>query len=299
MLRGASHGSLPPPAHSLDLSASTPSPLLLTIPLLQRAIAERLVPWFVGAAHARSLPLLWHDPRQSHGTERRPLAEARWPSRVHNASFADASTGGIPPPWWRTGPLLPCQSRRAAGDRFGDEGLARAPGLRCRPGPSLWSVREPPTRAEPGEPLLEPRAKDYPGDGTRSGDRPCGRPCTADQLDAQLGSCPAPLLRPLPVDLEELAGILEGDPLNAGGRIDLRTGEVWPQAAIEYAANPERKTRTRSMTPSGGWRSTTKGHERATGTWTASSRPSRTVDSRASWEELPDDGLPRYPERRP
>jgi hypothetical protein len=31
-----------------------------------------------------------------------------------------------------------------------------------------------------------------------------------------------------------MAGILEGDPLNAGGRIDLTTGEVWPQAAIEY-----------------------------------------------------------------
>ena len=32
------------------------------------------------------------------------------------------------------------------------------------------------------------------------------------------------MLRALPVDLEELAGILEGDPLNAGGRIDMRTG---------------------------------------------------------------------------
>jgi hypothetical protein len=48
----------------------------------------------------------------------------------------------------------------------------------------------------------------------------------------------------LPVDLEELAGILEGDPLSVGGRIDIRTGEVWPQAAIEYARRPERKTRT-------------------------------------------------------
>ena len=57
----------------------------------------------------------------------------------------------------------------------------------------------------------------------------------ADQLDAQLGSGPAPMLRPLPIDLEELAGILEGDPLNDGGRIDLTTGEVWAQAAIEYA----------------------------------------------------------------
>ena len=56
----------------------------------------------------------------------------------------------------------------------------------------------------------------------------------ADQLEAQLGSGPAAMLRALSVDLEELAGILEGDPLTVGGRIDIRTGEVWPQAAIEY-----------------------------------------------------------------
>ena len=43
------------------------------------------------------------------------------------------------------------------------------------------------------------------------------------------------MLRPLPVDLEELSMILEGDPVHGGGRIDLRTGEVWPQSAIEYA----------------------------------------------------------------
>jgi hypothetical protein len=57
----------------------------------------------------------------------------------------------------------------------------------------------------------------------------------ADQLDALLGSGPAPMLRPLPVDLDELSGILEGDPLHDGGRIDLKTGEVWPRATIEYA----------------------------------------------------------------
>jgi uncharacterized protein UPF0158 len=57
----------------------------------------------------------------------------------------------------------------------------------------------------------------------------------ADQLEAQLGSGPAAMLRALPVDLDELAGILEGGPLSVGGRIDIRTGEVWPQAAIEYA----------------------------------------------------------------
>jgi hypothetical protein len=57
----------------------------------------------------------------------------------------------------------------------------------------------------------------------------------ADQLEAELGSGPAAMLRDLSVDLEELAGILEGDPLSVGGRIDIRTGEVWPSAAIEYA----------------------------------------------------------------
>ena len=54
-------------------------------------------------------------------------------------------------------------------------------------------------------------------------------------IEAARGSGPVPLLRPLPVDLEELAGVLEGDPVTGGGRIDLRTGEVWPQPAIEYA----------------------------------------------------------------
>jgi hypothetical protein len=44
-----------------------------------------------------------------------------------------------------------------------------------------------------------------------------------------------PLLRPLPVDLDELAGVLEGDLVTGGGRIDLRTGDVWQQPAIEYA----------------------------------------------------------------
>jgi hypothetical protein len=57
----------------------------------------------------------------------------------------------------------------------------------------------------------------------------------ADQLDALLGTGPTPLLRPLPVDLDELAGVLEGDPTFGGGRLDLLTGQVWPQAAIDYA----------------------------------------------------------------
>ena len=47
-----------------------------------------------------------------------------------------------------------------------------------------------------------------------------------DQLDGLLGVEPAPLLRALPVDLEELAGVIEGDLLSAGGRLDLKTGQV-------------------------------------------------------------------------
>jgi hypothetical protein len=57
----------------------------------------------------------------------------------------------------------------------------------------------------------------------------------ADQLDALLGTGATPMLRPLAVDLDQLAGILEGDPLQGGGRIDLTTGDIWPQPAIDYA----------------------------------------------------------------
>lgn len=56
-----------------------------------------------------------------------------------------------------------------------------------------------------------------------------------EALEAALGNGPTPMLRPLPMDLEELSMILEGDPVQGSGRIDLSTGEVWPQAAIEYA----------------------------------------------------------------
>lgn len=55
----------------------------------------------------------------------------------------------------------------------------------------------------------------------------------AEALSARLGDAPTPLLRPLPIDLEELASTLEGDPAYGGGRIDLRTGEVWPEMALD------------------------------------------------------------------
>jgi hypothetical protein len=37
-------------------------------------------------------------------------------------------------------------------------------------------------------------------------------------------------LRPLAVDLEELASVLEGDPVRGGGRIDLTNGDVWHES---------------------------------------------------------------------
>lgn len=33
---------------------------------------------------------------------------------------------------------------------------------------------------------------------------------------------------------DELVGVLEGDPVQGGGRIELATGQVWPDAAFEY-----------------------------------------------------------------
>jgi hypothetical protein len=55
----------------------------------------------------------------------------------------------------------------------------------------------------------------------------------ADQLNAAAGSSAAPLLRPVDVDLEELASLLEGDVLGGGGRVDLKTGECWPDS-LDY-----------------------------------------------------------------
>jgi hypothetical protein len=61
----------------------------------------------------------------------------------------------------------------------------------------------------------------------------------ADQLEAALGVRPTPLLRPLPVDLDELSGALEGDPRHGGGRVELTTGEVWNASSLEYAVETE------------------------------------------------------------
>jgi hypothetical protein len=75
-----------------------------------------------------------------------------------------------------------------------------------------------------GECVAALRERDWEGDDE-----------LANSLKARLGTAAIRALRPLTVDLEELATVLEGDPVYGGGRIDLRNGEVWPNAAIEYA----------------------------------------------------------------
>ncbi len=68
----------------------------------------------------------------------------------------------------------------------------------------------------------------------------------ADVLRASVGHAVNPSPRPLPVDLEMLAMLLEGDPAEAGGRLDLRTGECRPtftdelETGFEKADDPER-----------------------------------------------------------
>lgn len=57
----------------------------------------------------------------------------------------------------------------------------------------------------------------------------------ANQLAVVRGETPAPTLRPLPVDLEELSDVLEGDDAFGAGAIDLVTGQVWPGSALDYA----------------------------------------------------------------
>jgi hypothetical protein len=52
----------------------------------------------------------------------------------------------------------------------------------------------------------------------------------ADQLNAAVNSSATPLLRPVGVDLEEVASLMEGDLLGGGGRIDLKTGECYPDS---------------------------------------------------------------------
>ncbi|MEU8868984.1 UPF0158 family protein [Streptomyces umbrinus] len=60
----------------------------------------------------------------------------------------------------------------------------------------------------------------------------------ADRLRTVAGDAAIPLLRPIPVDLEMLTVLLEGDLVESGGRLDLSTGECWPAFTNELEAGP-------------------------------------------------------------
>ncbi|MES4886249.1 UPF0158 family protein [Streptomyces sp. NPDC000349] len=68
----------------------------------------------------------------------------------------------------------------------------------------------------------------------------------ADVLRLSVGHAVNPAPRPLVVDLEMLAMLLEGTPAASGGRLDLSTGECWPaftdelENGFEEADDPER-----------------------------------------------------------
>lgn len=71
-----------------------------------------------------------------------------------------------------------------------------------------------------------------------------GRGCPGDEelaveLEAVAGRRSWPVLRPLRVDLEELSELLEAGLGEDGGLLDLKTGEVWAAAAIEYATESD------------------------------------------------------------
>jgi uncharacterized protein YciI len=72
------------------------------------------------------------------------------------------------------------------------------------------------------------RERDWEGDDLISDE-------LAQALDGQTD--PAELA-PVPVDLEELADALDGDPSEGDGVLDLRTGEVWPGALVAIEPPP-------------------------------------------------------------
>ena len=94
------------------------------------------------------------------------------------------------------------------------------------------SPRSPPTcRALSTWPTvcaLALRARGWPGDEE-----------LAVELEAATGRRTWPALRPLNVDLEDLADVLEAGLGEDGGLLDLESGEVWPAAAIEYATESD------------------------------------------------------------
>jgi hypothetical protein len=110
-----------------------------------------------------------------------------------------------------------------------------------------------------------------------------GDDALADQLDALLEGGAITDLRPLPVDLDELAGILEGDPMYGGGRVDLATGDVWPAPAVDYAREVGQEDEDESEDPDKWLWVHCEVRGTATGTWSCSSERCVIPDAPTGW----------------
>ncbi|MGD8202354.1 hypothetical protein ACQE98_17065 [Ornithinimicrobium sp. W1679] len=53
--------------------------------------------------------------------------------------------------------------------------------------------------------------------------------------------------------MEELAGVREGDPTHGGGRVDLITGQVWPQAVYDDFRTDESDEEDETSGSRGSW----------------------------------------------
>lgn len=79
-----------------------------------------------------------------------------------------------------------------------------------------------------------------------------------------------------------LVAILEGDPVHGGGWVDLSTGDVWPESAVEYAREVGEISEEEDDDPVRWLWWTQRGRNRAIATWTGSSRISTTLTSLAA-----------------
>jgi hypothetical protein len=114
----------------------------------------------------------------------------------------------------------------------------------------------------------------------------------AEQLDAALGRGAIPMRRSLPIDLDELATILEGDQVNGGGRIDLRTGEVWHRPGTRLA-------RRRRLLPSTAQPPWTRAGKHSPGGRHERDPHPRTIGTRRSRSKTEAHGLDGSPQRVP
>ena len=136
------------------------------------------------------------------------MVDAQWRARVRAAVYRGDGRAVIR----LAGPDLDTDTKAMALQLIGD-GLLRALDERLKGAGQL---------ARDCAALLTQRG--WPGDGELGA-----------QLQWFLGTGTRPMLRSLPVDLAELADLLEGDPSRGGGMLNLATGVLWSYTAIDYA----------------------------------------------------------------